>query len=83
MRKLLATIATVCLLSACDGGGSDGNGAERNAVAKPKLAFVTNGVASFWVIAEKGARDAGEATGADVEVLMPAGGVVDQKRMLE
>ncbi|MHC4990254.1 MAG: sugar-binding protein [Planctomycetota bacterium] len=51
--------------------------------AAPKLAFVTNGVASFWVIAEKGAMDAGAATGANVSVLMPAGGVVDQKRMLE
>jgi ribose transport system substrate-binding protein len=35
------------------------------------------------VIAEKGAQDAGVATGADVSVHMPAGGVVDQKRMLE
>lgn len=49
----------------------------------PKVAFVTNGVASFWVIAEKGAIDGGAATGADVSVHMPAAGAVEQKRILE
>ena len=66
-------------LAACDGGKSSATDAD----SPPKLAFVTNGVASFWVIAEKGAKDAGIATGTDVSVHMPAGGVVDQKRMLE
>lgn len=48
----------------------------------PRFAFVTNGVASFWVIAEKGANDAGETLGVDVTVLMPDG-PVDQKNKLE
>ena len=49
----------------------------------PRLAFVTNGIASFWVIAEKGAEDAGKKTGADVGVYMPPAGISDQKRILE
>ncbi len=51
--------------------------------AKPRIGFVTNGVASFWVIAETGAKQAGEEVDAAVEVLMPAEGISDQKRMLE
>jgi ribose transport system substrate-binding protein len=49
----------------------------------PTVAYVTNGIASFWVIAEAGARDAGEEFKANVEVRMPPDGVADQKRMLE
>jgi ribose transport system substrate-binding protein len=49
----------------------------------PTVAYVTNGIASFWVIAEKGARAAGEEFNAHVEVRMPPDGVADQKRMLE
>jgi len=94
MRPLasgLVALGLLTALAAC-GGGSDEDGAAPTSVPTagaggpadaPKLAFVTNGVASFWVIAEKGAMDAGAATGAAVSVLMPAGGVVDQKRMLE
>ena len=50
---------------------------------KPKVAYVTNAVASFWVIAESGVKQGGIDFNADVEVLMPAGGVVDQKQMIE
>ncbi|MGE0374551.1 MAG: sugar-binding protein [Planctomycetaceae bacterium] len=50
---------------------------------KPTVAYVTNGIASFWVIAEAGARAAGEKFDANVEVRMPPEGVADQKRMLE
>ena len=49
----------------------------------PRVAFVTNGVASFWVIAQKGAEDAGKKVGADVSVHMPTSGISDQKRILE
>jgi ribose transport system substrate-binding protein len=91
MRRLFAGSLTVGLLAtlvACGGGGDggDGDGAASGGGAgsdATSLAFVTNGVASFWVIAEKGATDAGVATGTDVSVHMPAGGAVDQKRMLE
>ena len=50
---------------------------------KPRVAFVTNGVASFWTIAEKGALAGGEEFDAEVSVHMPVSGVSDQKRMLE
>lgn len=49
----------------------------------PRIAFVTNGVASFWTIAKKGAEDAGEETGANVSVHMPAEGITAQKQILE
>jgi len=49
---------------------------------RPDVAYVTNGVASFWVIAESGAYQGGTEFDADVEVLMPEG-VTAQKRMIE
>lgn len=48
-----------------------------------KIAFVTNGVAFFWVLAKAGAEAAAKDTGATVSVLMPPNGIGDQKRMLE
>ena len=54
-----------------------------NPTAQPRIAFVTNGIAEFWVIAQRGAEQAGIDTGATVTVHMPAEGLADQKRMLE
>lgn len=51
--------------------------------AKPRVGYVTNGVASFWVIAEAGVKQGGREANADVEFLMPAEGISDQKRMIE
>ena len=82
MSRFLASVVMgtlIALLAACDSGTPDATSGD----SPTKLAFVTNGVASFWVIAVKGAIDAGKATGTDVSVHMPAAGVVDQKRMLE
>jgi ribose transport system substrate-binding protein len=50
---------------------------------KAHVAFVTNGIASFWVIAEKGAKDAAAGFDVNVDVKMPAEGVADQRRMVE
>lgn len=50
---------------------------------KPKIAYVTNGIASFWVIAEAGAKAGGEKFNANVSVHMPAEGIADQKRIIE
>ena len=47
------------------------------------VAFVTNGIASFWDVAEKGAKDAATEFGVTVDVRMPPNGAEDQKRMLE
>lgn len=50
---------------------------------RPTVAYVTNGVASFWVIAESGVKQGGQEFDADVQVLMPAEGISDQKRIIE
>ncbi len=57
---------------------SNSNFGEKNDVA-----FVTNGIASFWVIAQKGAEKAGQDLGVNVEVRMPPQGATDQKRMVQ
>ncbi|MCP4504832.1 MAG: substrate-binding domain-containing protein, partial [Fuerstiella sp.] len=62
-----------------DEGGGSGDGG--TAESTPSVAYVTNGIASFWVIAEKGAMDGGREFNADVHVRMPPDGVADQKRM--
>ena len=49
---------------------------------KTKVAFVTNGIASFWTIAEAGCRAAEKDFGVECLVRMPDG-AADQKRMLE
>lgn len=61
-------------------------GSEPNAAVaqdQPHVAFVTNGIASFWVIAEKGAKDAADKFDVQLDVRMPPKGVADQKRMVE
>ena len=50
---------------------------------RPRVAHVTNGVASFWTIAEKGAEAGGLDFNADVDVLMPAEGITQQHQMIE
>ncbi len=87
---VLAGLMLIVTLTGCPGevpqeganGGADG-GTWTAAEEEPTVAYVTNGIASFWTIAEVGARDAGEEVGAKVEVRMPPDGVADQKRMLE
>jgi ribose transport system substrate-binding protein len=73
------------------GGGASGGSVEdwqpvvrtMSGAGQPTVAYVTNGIASFWVIAEAGARQAGKEFDARVEVRMPPEGVPDQRRMLE
>ncbi len=48
-----------------------------------KIAFVTNGVASFWTIASAGVKAAARDLKVDAQTLMPAEGISDQKRMIE
>ncbi|MEM9283352.1 MAG: sugar-binding protein [Verrucomicrobiota bacterium] len=50
--------------------------------ASKRYAFVTNGVAEFWTLAEAGANQAAVDLGVEVSVLMP-GSLSDQKQMLE
>lgn len=68
--------------------GADASGSSaspRKAGKRPTVAYVTNGIASFWVIAEAGARHAGDEFDVDVEVRMPPsdGRIANQKRMIE
>jgi ribose transport system substrate-binding protein len=76
--KLSTWIAIPCLalLAAGCQQGNDG---------KITVAYVTNGIDPFWVIAEKGAKDAAADPKIDVnvEVRMPPKGVEDQKRMVQ
>jgi len=58
-------------------------GCQKNSSSGPRLAFITNGVASFWTIAKYGAEAAGKQLGVNVSVHMPAEGLVDQKRIVE
>lgn len=87
--RLVGSFIAVAMLVGCgEGGGSTAtsSGGEAGggaADARPRIAYVTNGVADFWKIAEAGADAAGDEFDVEVEVLMPTGGVTDQKRMLE
>ncbi len=48
-----------------------------------RLAYITNGVASFWTVAEAGVRAGEKDFGVRCDVLMPTEGSADQKRMVE
>ena len=71
---LLATLLAAAALPGCDRGAKS---------TRPRIAYVTNGIDSFWTIAEAGAKAGGKKYDAEVEVHMPANGVTDQKRIVE
>ena len=64
----------VLFLAAC--GSSD-------EADRPEVGFVTNGIASFWVIADRGANTAAEEFDVEVSVMMPPDGPAGQSRMVE
>lgn len=94
---LVATFVTGCSQQTeqarPSGAGSDGSPSESPGAGEQAapaasgqsvtVAFVTNGIASFWDVAEKGAKDAATKFGVQVDVRMPPNGAEDQKRMLE
>jgi len=74
-------LMAACVLAASVVGGCAPGG---DGARKPLLGFITNGIASFWLIADKGARDAAARYDVDVEVLMPPDGTAsDQRRMVQ
>ena len=84
MKKQLLLLALLPVLAlGFVGCGEDDGTSATGEGSKPKVAYVTNGIASFWVIAEKGAQDGAKEFNAHVEVLMPPNGVEDQKRMCQ
>ncbi|MGB7324290.1 MAG: sugar-binding protein [Rubripirellula sp.] len=76
---LLAFVGSVLMTAGC---GSSSQSKSSSAEKRPSVAYVTNGVAAFWVIAKSGVNQAGEDLDADVSVLMPSD-ISDQKRMIE
>ncbi len=66
--------AAAVLVAGCQKGAGSG---------KPTIAYVTNGIDPFWTIAEKGAQDAAAKFNVELKVVMPPGGMADQKRMVE
>jgi ribose transport system substrate-binding protein len=89
-----AGLLAVLMIAGCskpsEGGGSGGSagagaaaGTTGSGGAKKKVAFVSNGVASFWTIAAAGVKAAGETVGVQTETLMPVEGISDQKRIIE
>ncbi len=75
LKKLLLLTALVSILTSC-GGGTSGD-------TKPTVAFVTNGVAAFWNIADKGCKAGAKDFNVNVDVQMPTNGVGDQKSMVQ
>ncbi|MDB6035060.1 MAG: monosaccharide transporter substrate-binding protein family [Verrucomicrobiales bacterium] len=81
-------IASYLLLAAALAGcnkkeQSPSAGGVRRPSDKVKIAYVSNGVDPFWNVAAAGTRAAAKEFNAEVEVLMPPKGIVDQKRMIE
>ena len=74
----LPLFLTIALLPSCKPSAPSGGSA-----GKKKVAFVTNGVASFWTIAAAGVKAGGEKFGVEAETLMPVEGISDQKRIIE
>lgn len=48
-----------------------------------RLAYITNGVASFWTVAEAGVKAGEKECGVRCEVLTPVEGIGHQKRLIE
>lgn len=76
-----ACVAAGLAALGCDNGGAPAAGAPA-AGGKPKLAYITNGVAPFWTIAEKGVIDGAKEYDAEVSVVMPSD-VNDQMHRVE
>jgi len=82
----IGRLAALAALISCVGASSLITGCSRQEGAPGaniRLAYITNGVASFWTIAKFGAEAAGRELGVKVSVHMPAEGIVDQKRIVE
>lgn len=85
LNKLLSVL---CLFALAACGKKEEAPAEGASSApageKPiNVAYVTNGIDPFWVVAEAGAKAGAKDFNVNCEVLMPPKGIVDQKRMVE
>lgn len=76
-------LAGLGLLVSCGQSNNDQSSSDESGGKKPRIAFVSNGVASFWTIAQRGVEKAGVDLDVEVSVHMPVEGISDQKRMIE
>jgi len=81
-RSIFVTLSIAAFLTLLTGCGDSGSGGATGGGGKARYAFITNGVAEFWTIAEAGAKQAGQDLGVEVGVFMP-GSLTDQKQMME
>ncbi len=68
------------------GRGEPGPSSVSSELPKPseiRLAYITNGIASFWNVATAGVKAGEREFGVRCEVVMPTEGVADQKRLVE
>jgi len=78
-----ALLALAAALAAGCSPKPESTGPSGSGTARKKVAFVSNGVASFWTIAAAGVKAAGEQFGVDAQTHMPVEGISDQKRIIE
>lgn len=81
LRSSLFLSLALAMAAAC--GGCAKSGTASGGGARPTVAYVTNGIAAFWVVAKKGAEDAAKDSDVELLVRMPPKGVGDQKRMVQ
>jgi len=77
------TIALAFVLFGIAGCQKPADSNSKTEAKKPKVAYVTNGVADFWTIAKAGVEKGAIEFNVDAEVLMPAQGISDQKQIIE
>lgn len=79
-------VAILLAFTGCDRGDGDGGAGARSTPtttsAKPRVAYVTNGVDPFWTIASKGANAGAAEFNAEVTIVFP-NGPEDQKQKIE
>jgi ribose transport system substrate-binding protein len=81
--RAICIVAVLCFIG-CDRGESTGgrSSSTTRPDAKPRLAYVTNGVDPFWTIAAKGSDDGAVEFNADVQNVFP-NGPEEQKQKIE
>ena len=83
MHKHLCHLMCLLMLVALVFTGCGDKGGAKKDGDKPSVAFVTNGIANFWTYAKAGAKAGEKEFDVDVDIRMPAEGIVDQKRIIE
>ena len=79
----LLTVSLSFVLTGCgpsDTGDANSGDADSD---RPRIAFVSNGIADFWLIAKRGVEQAGEDLEVDVSFHMPQDTVVHQQQVLK